>query len=205
MFSGCARAAARTGLSSKSEASRPRDPATITLRARRRIDNWYEGLTDDSARARFLHHLRRKALRKALRDSPCWDVVNWGKTDGAEASTTVELVLAIRPQATYRPSDRPALSYLDELLRHRGVERVVREAIDCLIRRLAPRQRRELLDVEIGLGEEGTVRCDPDGERLLLTLQDHHGGFRSVLYGATDEDVESLRRFGSPSGLNPSP
>ena len=57
----------------------------ITLGVYRRLDNRFEGLSDDSPRALELHDRRKDALHAAFHSDPVFRVKNWGSPISALA------------------------------------------------------------------------------------------------------------------------
>ena len=168
----------------------------LHLTVSRRIDNWYQGLPDDSPLAFELHHRRRQAIRRVLAEDASWQVSDWGKTDAPEAPYAVELQLSCLRDPESPEAALPSLAYLGDLLDGEQVPRVITNTITLLIDQFRTEQRAENIgDVRFALPGGQKIRCDPDGERMLITVDLCDGRRLCFLYHATEEEIEAKRHW----------
>ncbi len=170
--------------------------ADLHVTVHRRIDNWYQGLPDDVPLALALHHRRRQAIERALAVAGPWHVSDWGNTAAPEASYAVELRLTLEGDPGAPEAELPALTWLGELLDGDQVPRATSNLIKALIGRFWLEQRAEhLRDVTFALPGGQKIRCDPDGERMLITVELRDGRRLCFLYHATEAEIEQKRTW----------
>jgi hypothetical protein len=128
------------------------DMSEMRLLVYRRLDNRFEGLSDDSPRALELHNRRKNALHEVLDEEPGWRVEDWGLTDDSQPHELVELVVAILGSPQFQAVAVPALTFLGGTMVKAAIDEVTSEAVKSLIARLRPKQKQEqILDFEIRL------------------------------------------------------
>src|SRR2546429_7702673 len=84
----------------------------IKLGVYRRLDNRFEGLSDDSPLALELHNRRKSALHDVLDGEKSIEVLDWGHTDDKQSHELVELILISLAPAVFTYAIVPGLKYV---------------------------------------------------------------------------------------------
>ena len=145
----------------------------LILRVWRRLDNRFEGLSDDSPRAFELHYRRNDALHEVLENEPLWNPCVLGLKEVDDSSRThesVALVLQLQHSNTAMVRnipDDPSLNRIEYTLIQSGwVDAATAEAVKVLIARLHLQQIEEkILNMDIEVPNAPSpgilIRCSP--------------------------------------------
>jgi len=138
----------------------------INLWVYRRLDNRFEGLSDDSPRALELHNRRKLALHDVL-DGEKSIEVRWGDTDDKQSHELVELILIPLSSAVFIYTIVPGLKYVGEKLAEKAIDYGASETAKWLISKLRPQQEsKKILNFGITL---------PDGTNIIVDPPDRDG------------------------------
>src|SRR5512140_3661609 len=122
----------------------------IKLWVYRRLDNRFEGLSDNSPRALELHNRRKLALHDVLDGEEKSIDVSWGGTDAKESREVVDLILIPLASAVFTYAIVPGLKYVGEKLAEKAVDEGTSEIAKWLISKLRPQQEsKKILDFGI--------------------------------------------------------
>jgi hypothetical protein len=144
----------------------------IKLEVYRRLDNRFEGFSDDSPLALELHNRRKSALHDVLDGEKSIKVLSWGDTDDKESHELVELVLVPLASAFFTYAIVPSLKYVGEKLAEKAIDQGTSEVTTWLISKLRPQQEsNKILDFTITL---------PDGTRIRVDPPDRNGGMAPI-------------------------
>lgn len=156
---------------------------TLTLEVLRRLDNRFEGLSDDSPRALELHNRRRAALHEVFDASTSLAVVDWGMTDDTTSHELVELVLGAAASAVFSYAIVPGLKFLGEKLAEAAVDHVTSEAVKAVVSWLRPKQEeKKVLGFVINLPDGTKIRVDPPDRTASVTISFANGRVESLTY-----------------------
>lgn len=162
----------------------------IMLGVYRRLDNRFEGLSDDSPRAVELHQRRQRALHALLDKVPGLVVVNWGDTDDTHPHEYVDILLAALASPAIAHAVVPGLKFVASKLAEKaldeGASEVVKRAFEWakwIIPGLRKRQDdKELLDFDIRLPDGTSIRVDPPDGAASITISFANGAVSSINY-----------------------
>jgi hypothetical protein len=157
---------------------------TVALRlgVYRRLDNRFEGQSDDSPRALELHVRRKNALHAALDGAPGLHVVDWGDTDDSESHEFVELIVGFAG-AAFTYAVVPSLLWLGKKLAEKAVDTAASEATKALISRLFAKQKtKEILDFVITLPDGTRISFDPPDRYATIHITFSDGKVDSINY-----------------------
>lgn len=164
---------------------------TLTLGVYRRLDNRFEGLSDDSPRALELHNRRKEALHAVLDGEPNIKVVDWGDTDDSRPHEFVEIALGAAATATFQYAIVPGIKWLGTKLAEKAMDTALSELAKFVVAKLRPRQEsKELLDFIIRLPDGTQISVDPPDRFASITINFSDGSVQSLEYlEAGDEDA----------------
>ena len=129
----------------------------ITLVVYRRLDNRFQGLSDDSPLALGLHNRRKSALHEVLDGEKSITVLSWGDTDDTRSHEFVQLILTHLASAVLIYPIVPGLKYVAEKLAEKAVDEGTSEIAKWLISKLRPNQEsKKILDFEITFADGTT-------------------------------------------------
>ncbi len=155
----------------------------ITLGVYRRLDNRFEGLSDDSPRALELHNRRRAALHDVLDNEKSIEVFTWGDTDDSRSHEFVEITLGAVVSAVFTYAIVPGLKYVAEKLAEKAVDQATSEVAKWLISKLRPKQAsKEILDFQIRLPDGTHITVDPPDRYAEIRIAFADGTVSSVTY-----------------------
>jgi hypothetical protein len=160
---------------------------TIALGVFRRLDNRFEGQSDESPRALELHIRRKEALHAVFGIGSPLTVLDWGDTDDTRPHEFVELSLASIAGAAFTYAVVPGLKWLGEKLAEKAIDAGASEVIKYIVSKLRPQQEaKQLLDIIIRLPDGTQVAVDPPdrGATILLSLP---GGASLTVNYKTDQ------------------
>jgi hypothetical protein len=133
----------------------------INLWVYRRLDNRFEGLSDDSPRALELHNRRKLALQDVLCGEKSIEVLSWGDTDDKQSHESVELIL-IPLTTVFTYAIVPGLKYVGEKLAEKAIDYGASEIAKWLISKLRPQQEsKKILNFGITLPDGTNILVDP--------------------------------------------
>ena len=156
---------------------------TLTLGVFRRLDDRFEGLSDDTSRALELHNRRREALHDAFEGDPVIRVTNWGETDDSRPHEFVELALSATATAVFHYAIVPGVKWLGLKLAEKGVDTALGELAKTVVAKLRPKQEaKELLDLVIKLPDGTTVAVDPPDRNATITITFKDKSVQSLQY-----------------------
>ena len=157
--------------------------SVLTLGVFRRLDNRFEGQSDDSPRALELHNRRKVALHSVFDGDPVIRVVDWGNTDDSSSHEFVEIVLCAATTAAFQYLVVPGVKWLGIKLAEKAVDTVLGEFAKAIVARLFPRQEgKELLDFSIKLPDGTQIMVDPPDRNATITINFVDGSVESVEY-----------------------
>jgi hypothetical protein len=155
----------------------------ITLGVFRRLDNRFEGLSDDSPRALELHNRRRDALHAVLDGSPGLRVTNWGDTDDSRPHEYVEIVLSLAAHAVFEYAIVPGLKWLSHKLAEKAVDTAAGELAKMVIAKLRPKQEtKQVLNFSITLPDGTVIDVDPPDRYATIGITFPDGSRQSIEY-----------------------
>jgi hypothetical protein len=148
---------------------------SITLGVFRRLDNRFEGESDESPRAVELHRRRKDALHAIFGQGAPVQVLDWGDTDDTRPHEFVTLTLASLTGAVFTYAMVPGLKWLGEKLAEKAVDEGASQVIKYLVSKLRPPQEtQQLLNFSIQLPNGTQVAVDPPdrGATIYVSLPD---------------------------------
>jgi hypothetical protein len=151
------------------------NPPTITLGVFRRLDNRFEGESDESPRAVELHNRRKDALHAIFGPGAPVQVLDWGDTDDTRPHEFVTLTLASLSGAVFTYAVVPGLKWLGEKLAEKAVDEGASELIKYLVSKLRrPQDAKQFLNFSIQLQNGIQVAVDPPdrGATIYVSLPD---------------------------------
>jgi hypothetical protein len=158
---------------------------TLTLGVFRRLDNRFEGLSDDSPRALELHNRRRDALHEVFEASTSLTVVDWGQTDDTRSHEFVELALGATASAVFSYVIVPGLRFLGEKLVEAAMDHATSEAVKAVVSWLRPKQEeKKILDFVISLPDGTRIQVDPPDRAASIMVSFVNGRVESMTYSA---------------------
>lgn len=164
----------------------------ISVEVCRRLDNRFEGFSDDSPRALELHNRRKRALHDALEEVSDWDI-NWGETDDTKPHEWVELFITILSIPQVQAVAVPAITFIGGIIVKSGLDTATSETVEKLIAKLwKKQQKKEILDYVVTLPNGSEVYVDPQDDDAEITVQFKKGRIVSVNYNATQQEVNRL-------------
>ena len=167
----------------------------VTVGIYRRLDNRFEGLSDDSPRALELHNWRREALHEVLDNSKSVRVLDWGYTDDTVPHEYVEVVLGAAVSAAFSYAIVPGVKFLGKKLAEKAIDHATSEMVKALVSWLRPKQEeKKVLDFVIKLADGTMIQVDPPDRDASLTVRFNDGRAESVHYlsgveGRYDDDA----------------
>ncbi len=155
----------------------------IQLGVFRRLDNRFEGLPDDSARALELHNRRRGALHEVFDSKKSVEVVDWGQTDDTRPHEFVEIVLGAVAVRVVQYAVVPGLKFLGEKLAEMAVDEAASELVKAVVSWLrGPQEAKEVLDLVITLPDKTVIRVDPPDRYATIQVRFADGKVESITY-----------------------
>jgi hypothetical protein len=149
----------------------------ITLGVYRRLDNRFEGLSDDSPRALELHNRRKDALHAVLNSDPIIRVRDWGKTDDSRPHEYVEVLLGAGATAVFQYAIVPGVKWLGLKLAEKAVDTALSELAKAVVAKLRPKQEaKQLLDFIIMLPDGTRIAVDPPDRSATIRINFADGG-----------------------------
>jgi hypothetical protein len=163
--------------------------SSITLGVYRRLDNRFEGLSDDSPRALELHNRRKGALHAVLDGDGSIRVTDWGDTDDSRPHEYVEVALGAASTAVFQYAIVPGVKWLGLKLAEKAVDTALGELAEAIVAKLRPKQEaKELLDFIITLPDGTQIAVDPPDRYATITINFADGALQSLEYlKAVDE------------------
>ena len=156
---------------------------SISLGVYRRLDNRFEGLSDDSPRALELHHRRKDALHAAFDADRNIRVTDWGNTNDARSHEYVELALGAAATAVFEYAIVPGVKWLGIKLAEKAVDTAVGELAKAIVAKLRPEQEaKKLLDFIIKLPDGTQIAVDPPDRYATITITFADGALQSLEY-----------------------
>src|SRR5262249_30567039 len=160
----------------------------LMLGVYRRLDNRFEGLSDESPRALELHNRRKFALHDVFDRQKEVTVSDWGKTDDTTPHEFVELSIGALASAVFTYAIVPGIKYVGEKLAEKAVDESTSELVKWVISKLRPKQEsKELLDFVIRLPDGTQIQVDPPDRNATITIAFAHGAVTSVQYTGQPE------------------
>jgi hypothetical protein len=161
----------------------------ITLGVYRRLDNRFEGLSDDSPRALELHNRRKDALHAVLDGDPIIRVTDWGDTDDLRPHEYVEVLLGAAATAVFQYAIVPGVKWLGLKLAEKAVDTTLSELAKAVVAKLRPKQEaKQLLDFTIKLPDGTQIAVDPPDRSATIRINFADGTLQSMEYlKAVDE------------------
>jgi hypothetical protein len=157
--------------------------ASCRLGIRRRLDNRFEGESDDSPRALELHNRRKNALHAILDGNSAIRVEHWGATDDSRPHEYVELLLSAATPAVFEYAIVPGVTWLGLKLAEKAFDTGVSEAIKSLVARLITKQEtKQILDFMIQLPDGTRITVDPPDRSATIEIHFADGSLQSVEY-----------------------
>ncbi len=160
----------------------------ITLGVYRRLDNRFEGLSDDSPRALELHNRRKDALHAILDSDPIIRVTDWGDTDDSRPHEYVEVLLGAAAAAVFQYAIVPGVKWLGIKLAEKAVDTALSELAKAVVAKLRPKQEaKQLLDFVIKLPDGTQISVDPPDRFATITINFADGAVQSLEYLKADQ------------------
>jgi hypothetical protein len=161
---------------------------SITLGVYRRLDNRFEGLSDNSHRALELHNRRKDALHGVFDGDPILQVTDWGETDDSHPHEYVEILLGAAATAVFQYAIVPGIKWLGLKLAEKAVDTALSELAKVVVAKLRPKQEaKQLLDFIIRL---------PDGTRIAIDPPDRYATIRIDFADGSIQSLEYLNKDG---------
>jgi hypothetical protein len=161
---------------------------SVTLGVYRRLDNRFEGLSDDSPRASELHNRRKEALHAVFDGDPAIRVTDWGDTDDSRPHEFVEVALGSAATAVFQYAIVPGLKWLGLKLAEKAVDTALGELAKAIVARLRPKQEaKQLLDFIITLPDGTQISVDPPDRYATITIRFADGAVQSLEYLKTTD------------------
>src|SRR6266851_462638 len=88
----------------------------------RRLDNRFEGLSDESPRGLELHNRRMEALHEVFDAEKSVEVLDWGQTNDTQSHEFVELLIGTVAAQTFQYAVVPGLKFLGQKLAEKAVD-----------------------------------------------------------------------------------
>ena len=162
--------------------------SNIKLRVYRRLDNRFEGLSDDSPRALELHNRRKHALHAVFDGDPTIRVTDWGVTDDAQAHEFVDVVLGATVTVVFQYAIVPGVKWLGLKLAEKAVDTALSELAQAVVAKLRPKQEaKQLLDLIIKLPDGTEITVDPPDRFATITINFADGAVQSLKYLKVDQ------------------
>lgn len=156
---------------------------SITLGVYRRLDNRFEGLSDQSPRALELHNLRKNALHAVLDGDRVIQVTDWGDTDGSVAHEYVEVAVGAAATAVFKYAIVPGVKWLGIKLAEKAIDTALGEFAKAIVAKLRPVQEtKKLLDFIITLPDGTQIAVDPPDRYATINIKFADGAFQSLEY-----------------------
>jgi hypothetical protein len=171
---------------------RPNMDTVIKLGVYRRLDNRFEGLSDDSPRALELHNLRKDALHAVFDPDPRIRVREWGDTDDTRPHEFVEIALGAAATAAFKYAIVPGVKWLGLKLAEKTVDTALSELAKAIVAKLRPKQEaKELLDFTLTLPDGTQISVDPPDRYATITINFADGVIQSLEYLRTTDDQKT--------------
>jgi hypothetical protein len=149
----------------------------------RRLDNRFEGLSDDSPRALELHNRRKEALHAVLDNESAIHIEDWGNTDDTQPHEFVEIILGVAATATFKYAVVPGVKWLGKKLADKAIDTVLSELVKAVVAKLRPKQKsKDLLDFIITLPDGTQIAVDPPDRYATITINFAYGAVQSLEY-----------------------
>jgi len=163
----------------------------LILGVYRRLDNRFEGLSDDSPRALELHNRRKDALHAVFDIDPVIRVMNWGDIDDTRPHEFVEVALGAAATAAFQYAIVPGIKWLGTKLAEKAIDTALGELAKVIVAKLRPKQEtKELLDFIIKLPDGTQIAVDPPDRYATITINFSDGSVQSLEYlKSSDEDA----------------
>ena len=162
---------------------------TLTLGVFRRLDNRFEGLSDDSPRALELHNRRRDALHEVFDAVAAVEVQSWGQTDDTQSHEYVELILSWLAPIAFSSVAVPGLKFIGKKLAEKGIDQVTSEVVKSVTAWLRPKQEeKKILDFQIKLADGTSIMVGAPDVDATITINFSNGQVESVNYAASKSD-----------------
>lgn len=156
---------------------------SIKIGVFRRLDNRFEGLSDESARALELHNRRKEALHEAFDTQTSVRVLDWGKTDDSNPHEFVEIVLGAVAVPAVQYVVVPGLKFLAQKLAEKVIDTATSELAKAVVSWLRPQQEsKQILDFVITLPDKTEIRVDPPDRDATLNIKFADGKVASINY-----------------------
>ena len=156
---------------------------SITLSVYRRLDNRFEGLSDDSPRAFELHNRRKDALHAVFDSDAILQVSDWGATDDSRPHECVEVLLSAAATAVFHYAIVPGVKWLGRKLAEKAVDTALSELAKAVVAKLRPKQEsKQLLDFIIKLPNGTQIVVDPPDGSARITINFADGTLESLEY-----------------------
>jgi hypothetical protein len=164
---------------------------SIMLGVYRRLDNRFEGLSDDSPRALELHNRRKDALHAVFDDDSDVRVTDWGDTDDSRPHEYVEVALAAVASTVFHYAIVPGIKWLGLKLAEKAIDTALSELVSAVVAKLRPKQEaKQLLDVRITLPDGTLISVDPPDRDATIRIHFADGELQSLEY-LKEDDVEN--------------
>jgi hypothetical protein len=155
----------------------------ITLGVYRRLENRFEGLSDDSPRALELHNRRKDALHAAFDGDPILQITDWGATDDSRPHEYVEVLLGAAATAVFQYAIVPGVKWLGLKLVEKAVDTALGELAKAVVAKLRPKQdAKQLLDFHITLPDGTRIAVDPPDRDATIRINFADGTLQSLEY-----------------------
>ncbi len=164
----------------------------VTLGVYRRLDNRFEGLSDDSPRALELHNRRKDALHDVFDQDPNILVTDWGQADDSHPHEYVELALGAAVSAVVQYGIVPGVKWLGLKLAEKVVDTTLGELAKAIVAKLRPKQEsKQMLDVIIKLPDGTQIAVDPPDRYATIRINFPDGSVESLEYLKTVDQETS--------------
>lgn len=124
----------------------------VTLGVYRRLDNRFEGPSDDSPRALELHNRRKAVLHDDFDTEKSVEVLVWGTTDDTRSQEYVQLLIAAAASPAFQYMIVPGLKFLAQKLAEKVVDESASELVQAVFAWLRrPQEEKKILDFSMRL------------------------------------------------------
>lgn len=160
----------------------------LKLGVYRRLDNRFEGLSDDSPRALELHNRRKYALHAVFDSDPVIRVVDWGDTDDTRPHEFIEVALGAAATAAFQYAIVPSIKWLGIKLAEKAIDTAVGELAKAIVAKLSPEQdAKELLDFIIKPPDGTQIAVGPPDRYATITISFSDGSVQSLKYNKSSD------------------
>ena len=155
----------------------------LALVVYRRLDNRFEGLSDNSPRALELHNRRKDALHAVLDGDPIIRVTDWGLTDDSRPHEFAEIALGAAATAVFQYAIVPGVKWLGLKLAEKAVDTALGELAKAIVAGLRPKQEaKQILDFIITLPDGTKIAVDPPDRYATININFADGSVQSLEY-----------------------